>query len=57
LLIDYEGNILAFETNVKGAIHDSNAASHNIHFPKILGDKFYVLADPGYAGIPLWLQV
>lgn len=52
LLIDFEGNIIAFETNVKGSVHDSNAATHNIYFPLILGPSNYALADPGYAGVP-----
>lgn len=52
LLIDYEGTIIAFETNVLGSIHDSNAALHNYYFPKILGKDFYALGDPGYAGVP-----
>jgi hypothetical protein len=52
LLIDFEGNIIALETNVLGSIHDTNAASHNFHFPKILGANFYALGDPGYAGVP-----
>lgn len=52
LLIDFEGNIIAFETNVKGSVHDSNVATRNIHFPLILGPGRYALADPGYAGVP-----
>jgi hypothetical protein len=52
LLIDYEGNIVAFETNVLGSVHDANASLNNRLFPKILGPDTYALGDPGYAGVP-----
>jgi hypothetical protein len=49
LLIDFESNIIAFETNIKGFVHDSNAATHLLSL--ILGPLNYALADPGYAGV------
>jgi hypothetical protein len=42
--------IVAVETNVKGRIHDANAAQNNFHFQQILQNKF-ALGDPGYAGV------
>jgi hypothetical protein len=52
LLIDYEGNIVAFETNMLGSVHDANTSLNNCLFPKILGPDTYALGDPGYTGVP-----
>jgi hypothetical protein len=54
LLVDFDGFIVALQTNVAGRIHDSNAARHNKLFKKILsggGKKKFALGDPGYAGV------
>lgn len=37
LLVDFDGFIISLQTNILGSVHDSNAALHNYHFPKILG--------------------
>ena len=50
--MDYEGTIVAFETNIPGSVHDANVALHRYHFPRILGKKRYALGGPGYAGVP-----
>jgi hypothetical protein len=50
LLVDFDNLIVAVETNVKGRIHDANAAQNNFHFQQILQNKF-ALGDPGYARV------
>ena len=40
LLIDFDNLIIAVQTNVKGRVHDANAAENNSLFKKILGNKF-----------------
>ena len=50
LLIDFDNLIIAVQTNVKGRIHDANAAQNNSHFQQILQNQF-ALGDPGYAGV------
>ena len=50
LLVDFDGYIVAVQTNVQGRVHDANAAQYNKLFPSILGNKF-ALGDPGYARV------
>lgn len=50
ILLDYEGNVISFQTNIKGKIHDTHAAKYNKHFQKIVG-KDFALGDPGFGNV------
>ena len=50
ILLDYEGYVVAFNTNIKGKIHDSLAAMYNKDFKRIVGNDI-VLGDPGFSGV------
>ena len=50
ILLDYEGYVVSFLTNIKGKIHDSLAAKYNKWFKEIVGTDF-VLGDPGFNGV------
>jgi hypothetical protein len=50
LLIDWEGYIIAYLTNVPGSLHDSFVASKNELFRSVLDGEF-ALGDPGFAGV------
>ncbi|KAL9645636.1 hypothetical protein ABK040_015851 [Willaertia magna] len=50
ILLDYEGYIIAFLTNIKSKIHDSLSANYNKDFKRILGSDF-ALGDPGFNGV------
>lgn len=49
LLIDYQGYIVAFQTNIHGRNHDAVIGTYNKLFKRILGKKF-ALTDPGFEG-------
>ena len=50
ILLDFEGYVVAFKTNIKGRTHDALAAIYSDNFKKIVG-KHLVLGDPGYHGV------
>lgn len=50
VLIDYEGNVIAFLTNVPGRCNDALVAMYNEDFKRIVGDNL-VLGDPGFQGV------
>ncbi len=50
ILLDYDGYVISFMTNIKGRIHDSMAALYNKDFKRIVGNNF-ALGDPGFAGV------
>lgn len=50
LLIDFDGNVIAYVTNLKGKMHDVLVASHNELFVDILGTS-YALGDPAYFSV------
>lgn len=50
LLVDYEGNIIAFATNFPGSNHDSACARNIPLFKHILGAKF-ALGDTGFGNV------
>jgi hypothetical protein len=52
LLVTFNGDIAAVQTNVLGRVHDSTAARRNKLFPQVLGKNRFALGDPGYAGVP-----
>src|SRR5690606_27709622 len=49
LLIDFQGYVISFLTNIKGKYHDSLSSIYNKTFMKNVGDK-YILGDPGFNG-------
>ena len=51
LLIDYDGIIVSYATNIPGSTHDSLVAFYNPLFEEIIGDD-YALGDPGFNGVP-----
>lgn len=51
LLVDYEGNVLAFKTLIYGKIHDALSANHNHLFRRIVGSFLFALSDTGFGGI------
>lgn len=50
LLVDFNGQILALKTMIRGKIHDALAASHNDLFRRIMVGKF-AIGDTAFSGI------
>jgi hypothetical protein len=50
LLIDYDGYIIAFMTNIKGKCHDALVALYNRLLSKVVGNDM-ILGDLGVAGV------
>lgn len=50
ILVDFDGNVISYLTNIRGKIHDSLVAIHNKNFVDIVG-SCYALGDPGFAGV------
>lgn len=50
ILLDFDGNVISYLTNIRGKIHDALVAVHNTHFIDIIGTKF-ALGDPGFKGV------
>jgi hypothetical protein len=50
-VVDYDGVVLRFWTNVPGRIHDSLVGPYNSVFNEILGSSYFALGNPGFAGV------
>jgi len=50
LLIDYNGKIIAFYTNIKGSTNDTLVASYNSSFHNIL-NGYFALGDPAFSAV------
>jgi hypothetical protein len=50
VLLDLEGYIIAFLTNIPGKVHDSLSGMYNKLFPRILG-QYFCIGDSGFNGV------
>jgi hypothetical protein len=50
VIVDYDGWILSFHTNIPGSVHDAKVA-HTQPFHHIIKEDKFALGDPGYQGV------